>query len=308
MKCELCHEHAAEVAITVLRNGAEEELYVCKGCAKKERLSRKKKSQRTRKVSGLPPGVSMSITEVSGNEAPPFIEALMDAVMGDLKKAKEEVEKELERVKGLNSDEDTYRSVSLEGVPEECLFRGRLHLEGLRLIGELEPVQRALSALKMRLKGVEADGIRDVAHIYEVEVEKRGGEGQGGGEGWERAKRVLDDLVTQEQNARRRLVGDLGRVFADALGRSLAVLKNCRLVTPSEVLDMLSPLRLGAREDLLDGITLCEIEDLAKDFDNMNEDDMTSAERDRADAERADEMNARFEDVVLNERAEEILG
>ena len=35
------------------------------------------------------------------------------------------------------------------------------------------------------------------------------------------------------------------------------------------------------------------------------EDKLEQEERDRVDAERADEMNRRFEDVVLNERAEE---
>ena len=35
------------------------------------------------------------------------------------------------------------------------------------------------------------------------------------------------------------------------------------------------------------------------------EDELEQPERDRLDAERADEMNRRFEDVVLNERAEE---
>ena len=37
---------------------------------------------------------------------------------------------------------------------------------------------------------------------------------------------------------------------------------------------------------------------------SSREDGLEVNERDRIDAERADEMNARFEDVVLNERAE----
>jgi len=36
-----------------------------------------------------------------------------------------------------------------------------------------------------------------------------------------------------------------------------------------------------------------------------SEDRLEQSERDRVDAERADEMNRRFEDVMLNERAEE---
>jgi hypothetical protein len=57
---------------------------------------------------------------------------------------------------------------------------------------------------------------------------------------------------------------------------------------------------------MLDGITLGEIEKMLASIDlTSKEDGETQQERDRQDAERADEMNKRFEDVVLNERAEE---
>ena len=49
-----------------------------------------------------------------------------------------------------------------------------------------------------------------------------------------------------------------------------------------------------------------EIESMLAAIDlSSKEDGETQQERDRQDAERADEMNKRFEDVVLNERAEE---
>jgi hypothetical protein len=96
------------------------------------------------------------------------------------------------------------------------------------------------------------------------------------------------------------------RVFGDSLCRALAILKNCRLLSPGELYDLLSPLRLAAIEGMLDGITLAEIESIAAGLDLSNyEDRLNQEERDRVDAERADEMNRRFEDVVLNEKAEE---
>ena len=82
-------------------------------------------------------------------------------------------------------------------------------------------------------------------------------------------------------------------------------MKNCRLLSPGETFDLLSPLRLAAKEGLLEGIEPAEIERLLAEADLTSaEDKLEQAERDRVDAERADEMNARFEDVVLNERAE----
>jgi hypothetical protein len=96
------------------------------------------------------------------------------------------------------------------------------------------------------------------------------------------------------------------RVFGDALCRALAILKNCRLLSPGELFDLLSPLRLAALEKMLDGIKFSEIEKIQNGVDLTGEEDrLEPQERDRRDAERADEMNRRFEEVVLNERAEE---
>ena len=171
-----------------------------------------------------------------------------------------------------------------------------LHLEGLHLIGELEPVQRAMHALRMKLVGVDADGVRSAGHVYRIFYHDR----------QEVAKRVAQDLLREERNARVRLFEEMPRVFGDSLCRALAILKNCRLLSPGELFDLLSPLRLAAIEKMLDGIDLAGIETLISSVDlTSKEDNETQESRDRMDAERADEMNRRFEDVVLNERAEE---
>ena len=80
MKCELCHKADAQTAITRGEGDAAEELYVCHACAKAERINRQKKSQRTRKVTGLPPGMSMSITQISRS---PDGEITEDSVDGE---------------------------------------------------------------------------------------------------------------------------------------------------------------------------------------------------------------------------------
>ena len=57
---------------------------------------------------------------------------------------------------------------------------------------------------------------------------------------------------------------------------------------------------------MLDGVTRREIDRwLAQTDLSSREDKLDPNERDKIDAERADAMNRRFEDVVLNERAEE---
>ena len=292
MKCELCHQANAETAIVRETGGEAEELYVCHACAAAERKAKQKHSQRTRKVSGLPPGVSVSISGVSADSEnpPPFIEAIMNAVSGmvsDLEKA--EAEKRQRREPQL-TDFPCARSEAAYRIGDA------LHLEGLHLIGELEAVQRAMRALEVRLVGVDADGVKSAGHVFRIRYAGPA----------ERVKRIVGDLLREERNARVRLFEEMPRVFGDSLCRALAILKNCRLLSPGELFDLLSPLRLAALENMLDGIGIDEIEALLAEQDlGSKEDRMELAERDRIDAERADEMNRRFEDVVLNERAEE---
>ena len=303
MKCELCHQADAQTAITRGEGDAAEELYVCHACAKAERLNRQKKSQRTRKVTGLPPGMSMSITQISrspdgeitedsvdGENAPPFIGAIMNAfqdMVSDIEKAQQSAKAE----KGPQ-----YHDFPASRVDAAYRIGNRLHLEGLHLIGELDAVKRSLHALKMDVVGISADGINETGHVYTLRYAGSS----------EQVKRVVEDLLREERNARVRLFEELPRVFGDSLCRALAVMKNCRLLSPGEYFDLLSPLRLAAKEGMLDGITADEIERRLAEVDlTSSEDKLEQAERDRIDAERADEMNARFEDVVLNERAEE---
>ena len=303
MKCELCHQADAQTAITRGEGDEAEELYVCHACAKAERLNRQKKSQRTRKVTGLPPGMSMSITQISrspdgeitedsvdGENPPPFIGAIMNAfqdMVSDIEKAQQTAKAE---------KEPKYHDFPVPRVDAAYRIGNRLHLEGLHLIGELDAVKRALRALKMDLVGVSADGINETGHVYTLRYSGSS----------EQAKRVVEDLLREERNARVRLFEELPRVLGDSLCRALAVMKNCRLLSPGEYFDLLSPLRLAAKEGMLDGIDSAEIERRLAEADlTSSEDKLEQAERDHIDAERADEMNARFEDVVLNERAEE---
>ena len=298
MKCELCHKVDAETAITRGEGDAEEELYVCNACAKAERQRRQKKSQRTRKVTGLPPGMSMSITRISGDgdsgdEPPPILGAIMNAF--------QDMVSDLEKVKNdLGNAEKKRRAKEVDfpcaGIASDYRVRDRMHLEGLHLIGELEPVKRAVRALGGELYGIDADGIRETGHAYGLRYTGSS----------ERAERVVERILESERCARVRLFEELPRVFGDSLCRALAIMKNCRLLSSGELFDLLSPMRLAAKEKMLDGITYAAIERMMRDVDlSGSEDRLDQDGRDKADAERADAMNRRFEDVVLNERAEE---
>lgn len=185
-----------------------------------------------------------------------------------------------------------------------------LHLEGLHLIGDLAPTLNALQGMRMSVCGCDGDGLKDVAHIFHI------GNAQSLGiEEYElaaRIKQVFTDLVKQEVNARIRLVEEFPRVFEDAVERSLAVLRSCRLLSNMELVDIISPLRLAANLNFLDNFTRKEASDImlsridrpSPSIPNTYEE---QKELDRKDAALADKANRRFRNVRLNDFAKEHL-
>jgi len=291
MKCEICHDADAVTAITRVTNGEEEELYVCHACADSERKQRQKKSQRTRKTPGTPiAGLSISV-KGSGDAPPPFVEAIIKAMDGLVGRIEQHTAEQ-------PPADPEYTHYVLPQFEARFMIKGRLHLEGLYLIGEIPAVKRAFHAVQMDLCGVDIDGLVDVGHVYEVRYV--GSKSH--------ATMIVKQLIEQERAARKRLLKDMKRVFADSLCRALAILKNCRLVSGPEVFDLLSPLRLATFERLLEGLDVVAMNMLIDAFSEMVSDDsLPSADRDKYDGHRADLVNKRFENVVLNERAERLI-
>ena len=301
MKCEICHKRDAKTALVKEDGDEDNELYVCAECAKAERLKRQKKSQRTRKI------VEINGEIVEGDDVPPIIGAIMgafDNVFGEIekevkksatsgKKAEKAKKNEIEKPEFVK---DEYRDFPLSRVVSEFRIGARLHLEGLHLIGELDAVHRSMRALGIELIGVNVDGVSDTGHVYALRYTGS----------TERVKRILGDLLREENNARVRLREEMPRLFGDALCRALAILKNCRLLHPGELFDLLSPLRLAAaKKNLLDGISLAEIEKSMSKIDLSDCDDsLDFEERQMKDAKLADKINKRFEEVMLTEDAE----
>lgn len=184
------------------------------------------------------------------------------------------------------------------------------HLEGLNLIGDLDPTLNALTGLRMDIRGCCGGGLKDAAHLFHIAnlrhlgIEER--------DLMTRVARVFSDLIQQETNARIRLVDEVPRVFEDAIARSLAILRSCRLISEWELLDIISPLRLAAEFSFLDHFSQEEAQTLTRSRLNMVEQPAPNTldeqrERDRRDAALADKVNKRFKNVRLNARGKDYL-
>lgn len=270
MKCELCHNAEAETAIADA--GGDDELYVCRECARREKVRRQNSKRSVRKAPG-------SGRAAAGAPAPEH--ALEHA-------AAERIAPEPERI----PDEP----VDLGFLPHAIGLAGGMHLEGLFLIGDIEAVERAMRALDISMEGLKLDGLQAAGHVFAFKCAKGGEEAAG---------RAVKDLAARETAARKTLELEYPRVLGDAVCRALAILKNARLLSQGELFDLLSPLRLAALSGYLDGIDAKQVEKLMKKAASQaNKDEPNPDVRDRVDGELADRMNNMFEDVILGEDGE----
>ena len=180
-----------------------------------------------------------------------------------------------------------------------------LHLEGLNLLGELEPCLRGLEAMRMRADSLTLGGLRQTGHLFRVLNAVTLGEKEE--TLVKRSAFAVEHLVEQELNARVRLVNELPRVFADSICRALAILKSARLLSPAETLDLLSPVRLAASMDFLSGITGEEVDRMFMSMPVFEPEEPDADRRDEADGKRADKVNRRFARVVPNNRFIELM-
>lgn len=192
------------------------------------------------------------------------------------------------------------------GIEISAMF----HLEGLHLIGDLQPSLNALNALRLRATGREGEGMRDAAHLFRISNREMLGISEH--DLLDRVSRAFCDLVKQEANARIRLVEENPRVFEDSILRSLAVLRSCRLISEWELLDIISPLRLAAEFGFLDRFTREDALSITRARLEMPDTPVPGSfeeqrEKDRKDGELADKVNKRFKNVRLNARAKEWL-
>ena len=171
------------------------------------------------------------------------------------------------------------------------------HLEGLNLIGDLQPVRAGIEAMRMTFHGVDADGIHNAGHIFRIWNNATLGLPER--KLVRRVMRTFEDLVTQELYARQMLIEDTPRIFEDSIMRALAILRSARLLSPWELFDLLSPLRLAANMGYIAGITGSEVISLmaaqAKKPDLPPPQSIADERRrDNRDAALADRINKRF--------------
>ena len=133
-----------------------------------------------------------------------------------------------------------------------------MHLPGLVLMSEMEPIINGLNKIGLTVRGRWGEGTTALGHMFQVSNQRTLGISE------ERIVSDLEEIVQEiaghEQNARERLRRERTIFAEDLVARAKGILSSARLMTAQEALERLSELRLAIALGLTKGITLQQLD------------------------------------------------
>lgn len=117
-----------------------------------------------------------------------------------------------------------------------------VHLPGLKYTENLNKVLRIVNNFGMSVRGVYGEGSQSMGNMYQISNNQTLGITEE--EIVKNVKIITERVVEQERKARKYLGKD-ETVFADKVYRAYGILKNARIMSSNECIDLLSDIKLG---------------------------------------------------------------
>lgn len=133
-----------------------------------------------------------------------------------------------------------------------------LHLPGLVLMEEMDPVINGISKIGLAVRGMWGEGTEAAGNMFQISNQITLGRRED--EIIAHLEQIVLELIEHESNARIRLMNDRAMVVEDHVARAFGILSNALMVTSGEALNLLSTLRLGLDLGLLDEFSRREID------------------------------------------------
>ncbi|AKJ65341.1 protein arginine kinase [Kiritimatiella glycovorans] len=125
-----------------------------------------------------------------------------------------------------------------------------LHLPGLVLMEEMNPVLKGVSRIGLAVRGLWGEGTESAGHMFQISNQITLGKREE--DIVDHLEQITLELVEHEENARKRLFETRETVLEDHIGRAYGILSHARILGSKEALDLLSALRLGCDLGMID--------------------------------------------------------
>lgn len=135
-----------------------------------------------------------------------------------------------------------------------------LHLPGLVLMNEVNPVIKGLGKIGLAVRGLWGEGTEAIGNMFQISNQMTLGETEE--HLIANIEQIVQEIMEHEKNARTRLLERKETVVRDHVGRAYGVLSHAHILTSKEALDLLSGLRLGVDLGILASVERRSVDEL----------------------------------------------
>ena len=135
-----------------------------------------------------------------------------------------------------------------------------IHLPGLVHTGEIEGVIANISKIGLAVRGFYGEGTDVLGNLFQISNQTTLGRTEE--EIIDSLVKVTKKIIENEQNAQEQLMSNAPDQIEDKVWRSYGILSHARVLTSSEVMNMLSALRLGLSLGIIDKFNYRELNEL----------------------------------------------
>ncbi len=118
-----------------------------------------------------------------------------------------------------------------------------LHLPALVMSGAIDRVMAAIAKLSFTTRGFYGEGTHAMGNFFQISNQVSLGPSEG--EIIESINGLIRQIIEQENQARENLLAKSRPLLEDRVNRSLGILKNARIISSQETIELLSMVRLG---------------------------------------------------------------
>ena len=135
-----------------------------------------------------------------------------------------------------------------------------LHLAGLRMLNEVEPVINGLERLGVTGRGLLGGGTEAHGNMFQVSNQQTLGASEDAI--IQNLISTVNEVIQHEQNARWRIIEKREAHLTDMISRARGILLNCRILSSHEAVDLLSALRLGVEMEIVGNLRVARINEI----------------------------------------------
>lgn len=131
-----------------------------------------------------------------------------------------------------------------------------MHLPAITAVGSVQGLSSAVGKLGLVLRGIYGEGSEAKGAFYQVSNQVTLGVTER--EAVEKLQGIATQIIAQERNAREALKTHTAQ-FEDRVFRCLGLLQNARLLSGDEFMALISDVRMGVAEGVIEGVTLEQV-------------------------------------------------